>query len=85
MTNARSFSYRLTIALYNENRIFAKWSEDKPRRHFRRAPNFSTQKHLRIHLRQATTTRNWLGSECSFADVTMQKRKNKTVNGKRGA
>lgn len=50
-----------------------------------RAPNFSAQKRPRIHLCRATTTRNWLDSRRSFADVTTRKRKNKTVNGRREA
>lgn len=50
-----------------------------------RAPNFSAQKRPRIHSCRATTTRNWLDSRRSFADVTTRKRKNKTVNGRRGA
>lgn len=50
-----------------------------------RAPNFSAQKRPRIHSCRATTTRNWLDSRRSFADVTTRKRKNKMVNGRRGA
>jgi len=50
-----------------------------------RAPNFSAQKRPRIHLCWVTTTRNWLDSRRSFADVTTRKRKNKMVNGRRGA
>lgn len=67
------------------------FSKDRSRRRAaetfpsRAAPNFSAQKRPRIHLCRATTTRNWLDSRRSFADVTTRKRKNKTINGRRGA